>query len=40
MEARKEIFQGEKRLVTVKTISYTGWKLVSVVPMKSFEYGE
>ena len=35
----KENFQGEKRLVTVKTISYTGWKLVSVVPMKSFSMG-
>ena len=32
----KENFHGEKRLVTVKTISYTGWKLISVVPMKSF----
>lgn len=32
----EETFHGEKRLVTVKTISYTGWKLVSVVPMKSF----
>ena len=35
----EENFQGEKRLVTVKTISYTGWKLVSVVPMKSFSMG-
>lgn len=35
----KEEFQGEKRLITVKTISYTGWKLVSVVPMSSFEMG-
>lgn len=35
----EETFQGEKRLVTVKTISYTGWKLVSVVPMKSFTMG-
>lgn len=35
----KETFQGEKRLVTVKTISYTGWKLVSVVPMRSFSMG-
>lgn len=32
----EENFHGEKRLVTVKTISYTGWKLVSVVPMKTF----
>ena len=35
----EENFQGENRLVTVKTISYTGWKLVSVVPMKSFSMG-
>ena len=35
----KENFRGEKRLVTVKTISYTGWKLISVVPMKSFSMG-
>lgn len=35
----KENFHGEKRLVTVKTISYTGWRLISVVPMKSFSMG-
>ena len=35
----KENFHGEKRLVTVKTISYTGWKLISVVPMKYFSMG-
>lgn len=35
----QEEFGGEKRLVTVKTISYTGWKLVSVVPMSAFEMG-
>ena len=35
----KENLHGEKRLVTVKTISYTGWKLISVVPMKSFSMG-
>ncbi|MBD5520755.1 MAG: sensor histidine kinase [Lachnospiraceae bacterium] len=34
-----EEFQGEKRLVTVKTISYTGWKIVSVVPMNAFNVG-
>lgn len=27
-----ETFEGEKRLVTVKTVGYTGWKLVGVVP--------
>lgn len=37
--SRQEEFQGEKRLVTVKTVSYTGWKIVSVVPMKSFNMG-
>lgn len=35
----EEIFQREKRLVTVKTVSYTGWKIVSVVPMSSFDMG-
>ncbi|HIX05119.1 MAG TPA: sensor histidine kinase [Candidatus Fournierella pullicola] len=30
--AHAETFQGEKRLVTVKTVGYTGWKLVGVVP--------
>ncbi|MDU7028158.1 sensor histidine kinase [Robinsoniella peoriensis] len=28
-----EIFQGEKRLVTIKTVGYTGWKLVAVTPL-------
>ena len=37
--SRQEEFDGEKRLVTVKTLSYTGWKLVSVVPMSSFDMG-
>ncbi|MCI8485013.1 MAG: histidine kinase [Lachnospiraceae bacterium] len=37
--SRQEVFQGEKRLVTVKTVSYTGWKIVSVVPMSSFHMG-
>ena len=27
-------FQGEQRLNTVKTVGYTGWKLVAVVPME------
>lgn len=27
-----ETFEGERRLVTVKTVGYTGWKLVGVVP--------
>lgn len=37
--SRQEQFQGEKRLITVKTVSYTGWKIVSVVPMSSFNMG-
>lgn len=37
--SHQEIFQGEKRLVTVKTVSYTGWKIVSVVPMSSLNMG-
>lgn len=28
-------FEKEERLITVKTVGYTGWKLVSVVPMKT-----
>lgn len=35
----KEVFNGEKRLITVKTVSYTGWKIVSVTPMSSFNMG-
>ncbi len=37
--SREEIFKGEKRLITVKTVSYTGWKVVSVVPISSFHMG-
>lgn len=37
--SHQEVFQGEKRLITVKTVSYTGWKIVSVVPMSSFNMG-
>lgn len=35
----EETFDGEERLVTLKTVSYTGWKLVSVVPMETFSMG-
>lgn len=28
-----ETFQGENRLVTVKTVGYTGWKIVGITPM-------
>lgn len=31
----KEKFQGSSRLVTVKTVGYTGWKIVCVTPMNS-----
>ncbi len=31
--SHREIFQGEKRLVTVKTMGYTGWKIVGVNPV-------
>jgi two-component system sensor histidine kinase YesM len=37
--SHEESFEGEKRLITVKSISYTGWKLVSVVPVSTFEMG-
>lgn len=37
--SHQEIFNGEKRLITVKTVSYTGWKIVSVIPMSSFNMG-
>ena len=37
--SHEEVFRGEKRLITVKTISYTGWKIGSVVPMSSFNMG-
>lgn len=29
-----ETFQGEERVITVKTVGYTGWKLIGVTPMK------
>lgn len=32
-----EEFQGEERIVTVKTVGYTGWKIVYVVKRSSFE---
>ena len=30
-----EIFQSQRRQVTVKTVGYTGWKLVGVVPAET-----
>ncbi len=37
-----EVFQGQRRQVTVKTVGYTGWKLVGVVPSESLwdNYGQ
>jgi two-component system sensor histidine kinase YesM len=35
----EETFEGARRLITVKTVSYTGWKIVSVVPLSSFNMG-
>ncbi len=31
-----EAFNGEKRVVLVKSVGYTGWKLVSVIPVQEF----
>ncbi len=36
---REDVYDGARRLITVKTISYTGWKIISVVPMSSFYMG-
>ena len=35
--SHRESFQGRERQVTVKTVGYTGWKLVGVVPMEDLE---
>lgn len=32
----QEIFQGEKRNVVVKTVGYTGWKIIGVTPEQGF----
>lgn len=34
-----ENFEGEQRKVVVNTISYTGWKLVGVIPYTTFTHG-
>ncbi|SDF40635.1 sensor histidine kinase [Marvinbryantia formatexigens DSM 14469] len=34
-----EVFDGENRKVLVSTVSYTGWKLVGVLPEEMFAYG-
>ncbi len=35
----EENFQGERRKLIVQTISYTGWKLVGVIPYSVFSHG-
>jgi two-component system sensor histidine kinase YesM len=37
--SHKEVFQGDARIVTVETMSYTGWKLVSVIPTSNSYLG-
>ncbi len=37
--SHKEVFAGDNRIVTVKTMSYTGWKLVSVIPTSNSYIG-
>lgn len=34
-----ETFQNEKRLVTVKAVGYTGWKIIAVTPLASVRAG-
>lgn len=34
----RETFQGEERSVTVKTMGYTGWKVVNVVPTDEYYF--
>ncbi|MDE6904815.1 MAG: sensor histidine kinase [Lachnospiraceae bacterium] len=34
-----EFFEGEHRKIIVNTISYTGWKLVGVIPYSAFTHG-
>ena len=31
----RERFQGQERLVIVKTVGYTGWKIISIIPRES-----
>ena len=33
--SHEEVFQGEERIVIVKTVGYTGWKIVSVIPKEN-----
>lgn len=32
----QEVYQGEKRDITVKSVGYTGWKIIGVTPEKGF----
>ena len=40
--SHNEVYQGQRRQVTVKTVGYTGWKLVGVVPSENLwdNYGQ
>lgn len=33
--SQEEYYQGQRRQVTVKTVGYTGWKLVNVMPLET-----
>lgn len=35
--SHREEFQGEERQITVKTMGYTGWKIIAVAPMRDLE---
>lgn len=35
--SHEESFAGEKRVVTIKTVAYTGWKIVNVTPYSAFD---
>lgn len=37
--SHEETYNGERRVVVVDTVSYTGWKLISVIPMHNFHMG-
>ncbi|MFA9462778.1 MAG: sensor histidine kinase [Velocimicrobium sp.] len=34
--SHSENFEGEKRIVTVKTVAYTGWKIIYITPYSTF----
>lgn len=35
----KEVFNGEERITVIKTVGYTGWKLVMVIPKEGYAVG-